>query len=172
MDILIDERTEDFAYWLSFDSRPHVAEWPYVSECLLRVQGGVLHAVQRYVKRPSRQQLRADTREHGVESPRPYQLGQYCDGSITPAVIALYVDFCQRRGLDPAALYAAAYPDREERETFTSTVELAEWEGVAYPNSWTDEAVQGLLRSLEAANMASLIDEVTAETGVRLTAPV
>ena len=172
MDILIDERTEDFAYWLSFDSRPHVAEWPYVSECLLRVQGGVLHAVQRYVKRPSRQQLRADTREHGVESPRPYQLGQYCDGSITPAVIALYVDFCQRRGLDPAALYAAAYPDREERETFTSTVELAEWEGVAYPNSWTDEAVQGLLRSLEAANMASLIDELTAETGVRLTAPV
>lgn len=56
------------------------------------------------------------TLQHGRVVPRPYVLGQACDGSIGAPVMALYLDFCTRHDLDAPALYAQAYPEAKPLE--------------------------------------------------------
>ena len=92
-------------------------------------------------------------------SPRPYVLGQPCDGTIENCVFALFYDYCKVKGLDPAALYRQAYSDREpsseaERE---ACIRRAMAEGVAFPLAWYDEAFKGLLDSLSEINHHSLV---------------
>lgn len=47
-------------------------------------------------------------------SPRPYQLGQACDGTINSPVLHAYKVACDDLGLDANRLYKAAYPDRDD----------------------------------------------------------
>ena len=91
-------------------------------------------------------------------SPRPYVLGQPCDGTIENCVFALFYDYCGAKGLDPTDLCRQAYPDRElpsaaEREACSRR---AMAEGVAFPIAWDDQAFQGLLESLSEINDHSL----------------
>lgn len=100
-------------------------------------------------------------------SPRPYVLGQPCDGTIEACVFALFYDYCGAKGLDPAALYREAYSDCEpdskgERD---ATTRRAMAEGVAFPLAWDDEAYRGLLESLTEINNHSLVSVLTERAG-------
>lgn len=167
MDVLLHERSDDFERLVCYDSRPHVESEPYVAEVILRVEGAVQHAILRYPDEPSCDQLHADVVEHGIRSSRPYQPGQYCDGSVTPGAVALFVDFCHAKGVDPTGIYRAAYPEREAPTSWTDDVQAAEWQGVAYPEAWTDEAAARMLESLHAVNLHALAEAIEYETGIR-----
>ncbi len=95
------------------------------------------------------------TIQHGRVVQRPYVLGQACDGSINAPVMALYIDFCTRHGLDAPALYAQAYPEEEQLEEDTITA-FAHWQGVTIPHTWTAACFSGLLESLTEINNAML----------------
>jgi len=91
-------------------------------------------------------------------SPRPYVLGQSCDGTIDQCVFALFYDFCARRKRDPAALYRQAYADSEPAtaKERADTLRQAMAEGVAFPMKWDKQAFDGLLESLAEINNHSL----------------
>lgn len=157
MKTLQQKRRGNLSYWIGFDERD--PETCYVAEAKVKTPGAVMHLVWRYACRPDPEQLRADALEHGVRSPRPYQPGQPCDGSIGACAHALFVHFCQARELNPAALYARAYPEREPPD-FEPMREEAEWEGVAYPKRWDAEATAKLAESLHAINAHALAEVV------------
>jgi hypothetical protein len=144
--------------WLAHDDRR--GEW--ITEVIVRQREGIRHLVNRYAgARPTFQTLRQDARRHGVVSPRPYQLGQFCDGSITTCVVALFENFCRARQLDAMALLHQAYPDRVYTlKDLDATRRHADWEGTAYPAQWDRTAIDGLLESLNAVNYRSLRDIV------------
>ena len=103
---------------------------------------------------------------------RPYVLGQACDGSISAPVMALYLDFCTRHGLDAQALYAAAYPEAELLEE-NAIDTSAKWQGVRLPHTWTAACFSGLLESLTEINcstLRSILDD--AATGISFPAGV
>jgi hypothetical protein len=121
--------------------------------------GGIKYLVWRYENGVSLNTAKADLLEHGCFSPRPYQLGQACDGSITACALALFVRFCRDCGHDDEALMRTAYPN-EKRGDLNEIVEFADWQGVAYPAQWDEQAKAGLLGSLHAVNYHSLASEV------------
>jgi hypothetical protein len=105
-----------------------------------------------------------------VLSPRPYQLGQFCDGSITPCVVALFENFCRARQLDAIALFHQAYPDcLYTLKEFDAIRRHADWEGTSYPARWDRTAVDGLLYSLHAVNYHELADVVEEMTELKST---
>lgn len=65
-----------------------------------------------------------DTLAHGTVSPRPYRLGQACDGSISAGVMALFHRWCLDRGHSPDALHRLAYR-REDTPDWPQIVEFA-----------------------------------------------
>lgn len=95
------------------------------------------------------------TLQYGRAIPRPYVLGQACDGSISAPVMALYLDFCARHGQDAQTLYAEAYPEAEPLEGDAITT-FAYWQGVAIPHTWTAACFSGLLESLTEINAHTL----------------
>lgn len=95
------------------------------------------------------------TLQHGQVVPRPYVLGQACDGSIGAPVMALYLDFCTRHGLDAQALCAEAYPEAAPLAGDTITT-FAHWQGVSIPHTWTAACFSGLLESLTEINCSTL----------------
>ena len=97
--------------------------------------------------------------EKSVFSPRPYKLGQCCDGSIDACVFALFFDYCEKNNLDWKELYKKAYPETDTEEINEDFLkQLAEWEGVEYPQVWDKKAIEGLLKSLGEINNHSLVD--------------
>lgn len=132
------------------------ADGAHMDIMVLRVPGGILY------------EMYADgDRCFHQFSPRPYVPGQACDGTIEHCVFALFYDYCQARGLCPAALYRKAYPDTEpespaERE---ATTRRAMAEGVSFPLDRDDEAFQGLLDSLTEINNHSLVSILIGEAG-------
>jgi hypothetical protein len=94
------------------------------------------------------------TLRYGRVVRRPYVLGQACDGSISAPVMALYLDFCTRHGLDAQALYAEAYPEAELLEEDAITA-FAQWQGVRLPHTWTAACSLGLLESLTEINCST-----------------
>ena len=104
-------------------------------------------------------------------SPRPYRLGQACDGTInSPVLFALKVA-CAALGLEPDRLYKKAYPERGDNPPIWSDCRRhAEWQGgVELPTSWDDAAIGGLIESLHEINFHSLAAEVSdaAEAALR-----
>lgn len=102
---------------------------------------------------------------YGREAERPYLLGGPCDGSIGAPVLALYLDFCARHGLDARTLYAEAYPDEVWLEEDDITAP-AHWQGVHIPHTWTAACFSGLLESLTAINyhtLRSVLEEAALE---------
>lgn len=127
----------------------------YAKCCL----GGIKYLVWRYERGVSLATAKADLLEHGYFSPRPYQLAQACDGTITSCALALFIRFCRDCGHDAEALMRAAYPN-EKRGDLDEIAVFADWQGVAYPAQWDDAAKAGLLESLHAVNYHSLASEV------------
>jgi hypothetical protein len=137
---------------------------------IVRQKHEIRYLVERYRGgRPSWHKLREDARQRGIRSPRPYQLGQACDGSITTCVMALFEDFCKARRLDPIVLLRQAYSEESFSSTdFRVTRSAADWEGTAYPRRWGPKAIDGLLESLHEINyhaLAAVVGDI-AEDGV------
>ena len=68
----------------------------------------VRHLVHRYEKATIHKAV-LDALEYGTSSPRPYQLGQACDGSITECVLALLGRWCRDSKYCANTLYRAVY---------------------------------------------------------------
>ena len=108
-----------------------------------------------------------DVLEFQVFSPRPYVLGQACDGSISNCVSALFFDCCEANGLEAAAIQMEAYPDEtppasEERALI---IRRGMSEGVSFPLNWDVAANRGLIESLRAINnhcLAALLESKVA----------
>lgn len=92
-------------------------------------------------------------------SQRPYILGQACDGTIENCVVALFYDYCKAKGLNPAALYKDAYPEREPSslDERNATTRLAMAEGVCFPLRWDQSAFNWLIVSLTEINNHALV---------------
>jgi hypothetical protein len=144
LDGLLTHRTEteDLCFWPCPYGHNEV-----VFEVFAKCEGGLRHLVHRY-DRATIHRAALDTVEHGTFSPRPYQIAQACDGSITSCALALFVRWCERT------------PD------WVETVAFADWQGVAYPAEWGVSEVTGLLESLHAVNYHSLAIVVADATRV------
>ena len=92
---------------------------------------------------------------YGRRVRRPYRLGGACDGSIDAPVMALFLDFCRRHGLDADVLYALAYRDDPPLAQDAIT-DSAHWQGVLIPHTWTAACFAGLLASLSEINNHTL----------------
>jgi hypothetical protein len=151
----VTRRTRNVHVWTAHDDRRQ--EW--LAEVIVRRPTGILHLVNRYPgQRPTRRVLYRDACRHGHFSPRPYQLAQACDGSITGCVLALFGAFCEARRLDPNALLRRAYADEEgfTEQDFAEIRRNADWERTAYPAKWDGPAIEGLLESLHEVNYHQL----------------
>jgi len=159
-DTVISKRSRNAQVWMAHDD--HRQEW--VSEVIVRRPTGILYLVNRYPGgQPTPRALYRDACRHGHFSPRPYQLAQVCDGSITGCVLALFSAFCEARQLDPTALLRQAYAD-EPAFTIPDFVEIhrnADWERTAYPARWDRAAMRGLVESLHAINYHDLANIVS-----------
>ncbi|MDP3071121.1 MAG: hypothetical protein Q8N18_12595 [Opitutaceae bacterium] len=102
-------------------------------------------------------------------SPRPYRLGQACDGTIGSAVLHAYYVACSALGLDADRLYKRAYPERTDNPPdWHGCQHHAEWQGgVVWPDCWDAAAIDGLAESLTAINYHSLRSEFEDATGAR-----
>ncbi len=139
----------------------HYGKNEIVFEGFVKVDGGVKHLTFRY-ESVSVLGAFADTLEHGIFSPRPYQLGQACDGSITECALALFARFCRELGHSATTLHRDAYPDENRRRpNWPELTAAADWQGVAYPSQWDAGATAGLLESLHAVNYHSLAGVVS-----------
>jgi len=153
-DEIADIETKDFRIWVGKDRRHSNDDYSYLADGFLKVEGGVRHLVMRY-SRYDLAQVMKDLGEAYL-SPRPYVLGQACDGSIGDCVHALFFDFCSKKGIDPVAMYRMAYPE-EEPIDYGEVRKVAEWEGVKYPKRWDKKAFAGLIESLTEINNHSLV---------------
>lgn len=92
-------------------------------------------------------------------SPRPYRLGQACDGTIGSAVLHAFKVGCDALGLEASGLHRKAYP-KEEVPNWIEAQLHAEWQGgVAWPASWDAKAVAALAESLTEINYHRLREE-------------
>lgn len=91
-------------------------------------------------------------------SPRPYRLGQACDGTIDSCVLAAFKQSCDALRFDANALYEQAYPQRNDTPPdWKRCCEFAEWQGgVALPAKWDAAALAGLDESFHEINYHSL----------------
>ena len=151
LDGLFQHRTaqEDFCFWPCPYSHNEV-----VFEGFVKCDGGVRHLVHRY-DRVTIHKAALDALQYGTFSPRPYQLGQACDGSITECALALFLHWCCATNRCPNNLYRQAY-EREQSPRWNETIAAAEWQGVAYPAEWNEQSKAGLLASLHEINYHSL----------------
>lgn len=141
--------TEDLCFWPCPYGHNEV-----VFEGFVKCEGGLRHLVHRY-DRVTIHGAALDTFQHGKFSPRPYQLAQPCDGSITSCALALFVRWCEHASQNSSTLYRRAY-DREHAPDWMETVAFSDWQGVAYPAQWGEEELAGLLDSLHAINYHNL----------------
>ena len=141
----------------------------YVVDAYLKVEGGMKHLVRRYprqrfTREGALSQAKIDLKK-GYFSPRPYKLGQACDGSISACVMSLFKQFCDAKGVNPIALYRDAYQKYDGVKyidpDFTNEVRFADWEGVAYPEQWDEKAIAGLVESLTEVNNHQLAGLIT-----------
>jgi hypothetical protein len=125
-------------------------------EGFVKVSGGIKRLVNQYNGFVDSADAINDTHKSGFFSPRPYRLGQSCDGSITACVLALFYRFCQKHKQFPDSLLAAAYPKQKLQMRWPEILASADWQGVACPTQWNATEVAGLLVSLHQINYHSL----------------
>jgi hypothetical protein len=132
----------------------------YLVEGFRKVDGGIKHLVNRYPK-ARLELIYHDLEQHGFFSKRPFQLGQGCDGSGDACCFALFHHFSLSKGIDSVALHRKAYFERDQdkyQQPNPKAIQIfAEWQGVAYPDQWTEQAYQGLIKSLLGINNRSLV---------------
>ena len=145
--------------WIGYDNRYH----DYLIEGFRKVEGGVKHLVSRF-KQPYLEMIDQEL-DRGLFSKRPFQLGQGCDGSGADCCYALYYQFCLSQGLDPLEMHRKAYLEHDgnfyQSPKSEAIVKLADWQGVAYPSQWTEQAYKGLVKSLLDINNRSLVEILT-----------
>jgi len=92
-------------------------------------------------------------------SPRPYRLGQACDGTITSSVLAAFKVACDALGFDADTLYKKAYPEPDDPPpVWADCRQDADWQGgVVWPGQWDATAINGLVESLTEINYHSLV---------------
>lgn len=110
----------------------------------------------------------ADRRcDAGNVSPRPYQLGQACDGTISASVWTAFKAACEGRGLVASEIYrtACAYKGVEEARSSEPDWEdaklRAQWQGgIALPPTWNEASLAAVVVSLHAINAHSVAEEL------------
>ena len=156
MQTYLEILNERDSIWIGYDKRYQ----DYLVEGFRKVDGGVKYLVSRYPK-ARLELIYHDLEKHGVFSKRPFQLGQSCDGSGDACCFALFHHFCLSQGLDSVALHRKAYfeDDRQryQQPNPEAIQKFAEWQGVAYPEQWTEQAYEGLIESLLDINNRSLV---------------
>ena len=156
MKTYLEVNNEQDSIWIGYDERYH----DYLVEGFRKVEGGVKHLVNRYPK-ARLELIYHDLEHHGFFSKRPFQVGQGCDGSGNSCCFALFHNFCLSQGLDSVALHRKAYFERDREQYQQPNPEaiqkFADWQGVAYPERWTEEAYKGLIKSLLDINNRSLV---------------
>jgi hypothetical protein len=160
-DVIHDGVSPTARIWIARDRRHE----DFLTESKVKVPGGIRHLVTRWRGAPTVKAVTAATLTGGFLSARPYQLAQACDGSIGLCALALFEDFCTARRLDPASLVRSAYPEEPRDGTWSLAGRRAlrrdaEWEGVAFPDAWTPDAVRGLIESLHEINYHALASVV------------
>jgi hypothetical protein len=147
-------------YWISHRFDLAVQQYQveaYVKVCAPRGVKLLLWWGQEY----DEEHVLREAMAQGTFSSRPYRLGQGADSTTAACVDALYRHFCAARKLDPEALYFKAYQKRiEPGYDMLQTRHLAEWQGLVYPNQWSDTAVFKLLHDLGAINNHGLVASI------------
>jgi hypothetical protein len=151
--------------------RPELADMAYC-EAYEIVLGGVVFLNGWYpAKRAGYAEFFAElaARERAYVSPRPYKLGQACDGTITTSVLAAFCAACDALGWDASALYAEAYPqERDMIPDWGRCRRDADWQGgVVWPAQWDAVALDGLEHSLTEINyhrLRDMLDEQRSKT--------
>jgi hypothetical protein len=156
MKTYLEVNNEQNSIWIGYDERRQ----EYLAEAFRKVDGGVKHLVNRYPK-ARLELIYHDLEHHGVFSKRPFQLGQGCDGSGDACCFALFHHFCLSHALNSVELHRKASfgrdLDKYQQPNPEAIQKFAEWQGVAYPVEWTEEAYEGLIKSLLDINNRSLV---------------
>ncbi|HTF18289.1 MAG TPA: hypothetical protein VK658_09475 [Chryseolinea sp.] len=141
-----------------------------VVEVWVKTENGLRYSIQRFqlVDNPAEHvnECVDKTRKYGLESYRPYSPGQACDGTISACVIALFIDLCKHRNVNPVMIWNAAYPDKKPRvnkKELALTKSFADWQRVAYPKQWDAVQIELMLESLHNANFHQLATTVSEE---------
>ena len=148
------------AHWISH--RFVTATQQFEIEVYVKVSGrrGIRHLL-RWAQDYDEEQLVQETLSKGTFSARPYRLSQGVDFTTAACVDTLFHHFCVARHLDCEALYYEAYQKRVEPDTDQHiTRQLAEWQGLIYPNQWNDSEVLKLLQSLATGNNHGLVTSI------------
>jgi hypothetical protein len=130
-----------------------------------KVEGGILHLVQRYSEPLTLEQCQAEIEQHGKLCSRPYRVGDPWSAEIECCVLSLFFDCCRALQQDAKAILNEGV---ELDELITTDDDIAtdkafaQWQGVEYPPSWDSDAIKQLMHSLEEINYSSLIDKAAA----------
>ncbi len=156
METYLEIHNEQDSIWIGYDKRLQ----DYLVEAFRKVDGGVKHLVSRYPK-ARLELIYHDLEHHGFFSKRPFELGQKCDGSGDACCFALFHHFCLSHGLNSVELHRKARfeqdQDKYQSPNPDTIQKFADWQGVAYPVEWTEQAYQGLIESLLDINNRSLV---------------
>jgi hypothetical protein len=118
---------------------------------MVKVPNGVRYLLDVHPVAPSIALMTETCLSKGKLFPRPYYLAQEADACSELCVIALFCDLCRRSDIDALDLLARIYPQWKWSDHLLEEVrEDADWQGVQYPNAWTDDAISGLTVSIYA----------------------
>jgi len=142
--------TEVLTYRLT---HPATAGDLFILDAMVKVDNGVCFLCDSLRARPSTELVVYQCIEYGEFSARPYLLGQAADRSTLNCVLGLYYDFCRRNSLNATELLVRAYPGHElakdwDAVAWRTVLDAAQWQGTIFPDTWTEDAIQGLLVSL------------------------
>lgn len=116
---------------------------------LRKVEGGVKNYIAWYDTYNLGEIRRDALTEHLTFAPRPYTVGQACDGTVDACALAMFILCCEALGLDPVAIYRAAYESELDKDAVLS---FARWQGLELPERWDDETIEQMCEGLHAVN--------------------
>lgn len=132
----------------------------YRAVSLHKVEGGVTNFIAWYDTYVLDKIKRDALTQRLTFSPRPYQAGQACDGTVDAGALALFILCCEALGLDPEDIYAAAYDG--EPLCKGEVLAFARWQGLSVPAKWDEKTVERMCEGLHAVNnhyLAQIFEE-------------
>lgn len=148
-------------------THPGPRQVEFIIEAIVKVEGGVRFLCESLPSRPNAGLIFYRCNKYGEFSARPYLVGQAADDSTLSCVLGLYYDFCRRNGLNATKVMVRAYPEGERAESWDAVswrtvLDAAQWQGTRFPDTWTREAILGLmisLRSQRRTHLAAVLAE-------------
>src|SRR5262249_39627901 len=133
----------------------------YIVDSVVKEEQGVRFLCESTPQRPQIELIYHRCLKFGEFSARPYLLGQAADDSTLACVLGLYYDLCRCHALNAAKLMRRAYPGDEaagqwDAVAWRRVLDVAQWQETRFPNSWTPEAILGLLVSLRSQRRTHL----------------